>query len=104
MGDGIDADGPDDAWDEGPGVEERLERGPWLRVLLRLALLSGVAWILSNGVLQVRFAIVTGSVFGSEGEARVLRMGSSGKQHLLHALRRLSGQLRTDLALDAPPR
>ena len=63
------ADGPDDDWDEGPGLEERLGRGPWLRVLLRLALLSGVAWILSNGVLQIRFAIVTPSVFGSEGEA-----------------------------------
>ena len=63
------ANGPDEDWDEGPGLEERIGRGPWLRVLLRLALLSGVAWILLNGALQIRFAIVTGSVFGSEGEA-----------------------------------
>lgn len=63
------ANGPDEEWNEGPGLEERLGGGPWLRILLRLALLSGVAWILSNGALQIRFALVTGSLFASEGEA-----------------------------------
>ena len=63
------ANAPDEDWDEGPGLEERIGRRPWLRVLLRLALLSGLAWILSNAALQIRLAVVTGSVFGSEGEA-----------------------------------
>jgi hypothetical protein len=70
MDDEIDvANGPDDDWDERPGLEERLRRGPLLRILFWLALLSGLAWILSNSALQIRFAIVTGSLFGSEGEA-----------------------------------
>lgn len=39
------------------------------RGLSKTLAMSGVAWILSNGVFQIRFAIVTPSVFGSEGEA-----------------------------------
>jgi hypothetical protein len=63
------ADGPDDDWDEGPGLEDRLRRGPWPRILFWLALLSGVVWIVSNGLLQIRFAFVTPSTFASEVEA-----------------------------------
>ncbi|HYZ13228.1 MAG TPA: hypothetical protein VFA08_06425 [Actinomycetota bacterium] len=63
------ADGPDDDWDEGPGLEERIRRGPWLRILLWLALLSGVAWIVSNGLLQIRFGVLTPTAFAGEIEA-----------------------------------
>ena len=70
MGDEIDvANGPDEDWDERPGLEERLRRGPLLRILLWLALLSGVAWIVSNGLLQIRFAVLTPTAFASEIEA-----------------------------------
>lgn len=70
MDDEIDvANGPDDDWDERPGLEERLQRGPLLRILFWLALLSGVAWIVSNGLLQIRFAVLTPTAFASEIEA-----------------------------------
>lgn len=68
MDDEIDvANGPDDDWDERPGLEE--QRGPLLRILFWLALLSGVAWIVSNGLLQIRFAVLTPTAFASEIEA-----------------------------------
>lgn len=63
------ANGPDDDWDERPGLEERLRRGPLLRILFWLALLSGLAWIVSNGLLQIRFAVLTPTAFASEIEA-----------------------------------
>jgi hypothetical protein len=63
------ADGPDEDWDEEPGLGERLRRGPWRLVLLWLALLSGVAWIVSNGLLQIRFLIFTPTGFASEAES-----------------------------------
>jgi hypothetical protein len=63
------ANGPDEDGGEGPGLEERLRRGPLPRILLWLALLSGVAWIVSNGLLQIRFAVLTSTAFASEIEA-----------------------------------
>ena len=63
------ANGPDDDWDEGPGLEERLRTGPLLRILFWLALLSGLAWIVSNGLLQIRFAARTPTPFAREVEA-----------------------------------
>ena len=63
------ANGPDDDSHEGPGLEERLRGGSFLRFLLWLALLSGVAWIVSNGLLQIRFAVLTPTAFASEIEA-----------------------------------
>jgi hypothetical protein len=62
-------DGPDNDSHEGPSLEERLQRGPSLRILLWLALLSGVAWIVLNGPLQIRFAVLTPTAFASEIEA-----------------------------------
>jgi hypothetical protein len=63
------ANGPEEDGDEGPGLEERLRRGPLPRILFWLALLSGVAWIVSNGLLQIRFAVLTPTAFASEIEA-----------------------------------
>jgi hypothetical protein len=63
------SNGLDDDSHEGSGLEERLRSRPFLRILLWLALLSGLAWIVSNGLLQIRFAVLTPTAFASAIEA-----------------------------------
>jgi hypothetical protein len=58
-------------WEDFESLEDRILRGPLLRILLWTALIAGAVWVVLNAAVQIRYARSYSNLFSSEEAAAV---------------------------------